>query len=186
MTVVSGVPRSGTSLGMQMLAAGGLPVLRDDARPPDADNPRGYYEYEPVKRLAACSSWIAGARGRAVKVIHLLVPKLPSAIAYRVVLMRRPLAEVIASQDAMLARRGGAPEDALPAGRLAEVYEAQLGELRAWVGAARERALLELDFHALLADPGAGAAALDDFLGGGLDRAAMAAAVDPALRRQRL
>jgi hypothetical protein len=105
-TIVSGLPRSGTSLLMQMLRAGGMPVLADDARPPDTDNPAGYLEYAPVLRTATDANWVAAAPGHAVKVIYALLRHLPRGFAYRVLWMRRDLDEVIASQQAMLARRG--------------------------------------------------------------------------------
>lgn len=181
-TVVSGVPRSGTSLMMQMLAAGGLPVLRDDARPPDAHNPRGYYELAAVKRTARDPSWVREAPGRAVKVVHALLPSLPAGPSYRVVLMQRRLDEVIASQRAMLPV---AEVDVPAEARLAELFAAQLEAARRWAAGGPGRRLLEVEHAALLRDPAAGAAAVARFLDGGLDERAMAATVDPALHRQR-
>lgn len=183
-TVVSGVPRSGTSLVMQMLAAGGLEPVTDGVRPEDPDNPRGYLEQEAVKRLPDDAEWVPGARGRVVKVVHLLVPRLPPDVPYRVVLVRRDWAEVLASQAAMLRRRGG-PAPELAADRMVAVFEAQLAELVAWAGR-RGTPLLEVAHRDLLRDPGAVAAALDTFLGGGLDRDEMSGAVDPTLHRQRV
>ena len=185
-TVVSGVPRSGTSLVMEMLEAGGLPLLADEGRPPDAHNPRGYFEYEAVKRLRDDASFLEKAVGCAVKVVVPLACALPAGIGgeplrYRVVLLRRDLRQVVASQDAMLA--AGDPGGLSPA-RLAEIFAAQLAELEAWAGAAPERRLLPVEHADLLKDPGAAARRLAEFLGGGLDAAAMAAAVDPDLHRQ--
>ena len=185
-TVVSGVPRSGTSLVMQMLQAGGLPLLADEGRSPDAHNPRGYFEHDAVKRLRHDASFLEKAVGRAVKVVVPLACALPAGIGgqqlrYRVVLLRRDLREVVASQDAMLT--AGDPGGLSPA-RLVEIFAAQLPELEAWVGAAPERRLLPVGHADLLEDPGAAARRLAKFLGGGLDVAAMAAAVDPALHRQ--
>src|SRR5438046_6429896 len=105
-TVVSGLPRSGTSLMMQMLRAGGMPVRTDGFRKADEDNPRGYLEYEPVKRTREDSSWVSDAVGKAVKVVYLLLRDLPDGFDYRVILMRRSLREVLASQSAMLMRSG--------------------------------------------------------------------------------
>lgn len=184
-TVVSGVPRSGTSLWMQMLAAGGHPVLEDADRPPDADNPRGYFEYTPVKSLRRDASWLERARGCAVKVIHALVPALPPGFDYRIVLVRRDLGEVLASQRVMLVRRGE-PEWDLPEARLAAVLRAQLEELEAWVAACPRAELHAVDYAGTLADPAAVARRVDAFLRGGLDVAAMAGVVDPALHRQRV
>jgi len=107
-TVVSGLPRSGTSMMMQMLGAGGLAVLTDGKRGADADNPRGYYEYEAVKSLGQDASWLASAGGKAVKIVSALLIHLPDGFDYRVIFMRRPIAEVLASQRAMLDRLGHA------------------------------------------------------------------------------
>jgi len=183
-TVVSGVPRSGTSLLMQMLVAGGLPVLSDAARGPDPDNLRGYHELEAVRRTREDPSWLADAVGHAVKVIHSLAVHLPLDRAYRVLLVRRPWPEVLASQRAMLARRGE-HEDAISPELAVEVFEAELEALARWAAEAPRVALLTLGYPELVADPPRGAAEMARFLGGGLAVEAMAAAVDPSLRRQR-
>lgn len=180
--VVSGVPRSGTSLLMQMLAAGGLPVCVDDARPPDTHNPRGYFEFEPAKALAKNTAWLPQATGHAVKVVHTLVPSLPEGLAYRLVLVRRDLQEVVASQDAMLA--GSAPPGP-SAQRLAEIYARQLAELERWLEGRPGFRVLPLDYGGILADPSRVACTLDGFLGGGFATEAMAGAVAPELWHQR-
>src|SRR6185295_16167693 len=113
-TVVSGLPRSGTSLMMQMLSAGGMSALTDEKRTADESNPRGYFEFEPVKRLRADQAWLGEARGRVVKIIHLLLRELPAdgRLAYRVIFMKRPLDEILASQRVMLEREGKKSADA--------------------------------------------------------------------------
>ena len=184
-TIVSGLPRSGTSLAMQMLRAGGLPVLADDARPPDADNPAGYLEYAPVLRTATDATWVAQAPGHAVKVIYALLRQLPPGFEYRVLWMRRDLEEVMASQRAMLARRGGAPQQESSPVRLASVFAAQLHETERWFAQQAAFRVLALGHRDVVTDARSAAAAIDAFLGGGLDREAMARAVDPALYRQR-
>ncbi len=103
--VVSGLPRSGTSLMMQMLAAGGMEVVSDHQRRPDVDNPRGYWELEQVKRIQRDTSWIPQTRGKAFKMISQLLYQLPSTESYRIIFMQRDLDEVLASQEKMLARR---------------------------------------------------------------------------------
>lgn len=128
-TVVSGLPRSGTSLMMQVLEASGMSMLCDSERGPDSFNPRGYYELAAVKATARDASWVAHAPGHAVKVIHALIPLLPRDRSYRVILMLRDLHEVIASQAQMLAARGQ-PSGGLPNTRLAEIFAAQLDETR--------------------------------------------------------
>src|SRR6202795_5397963 len=105
-TIVSGLPRSGTSLMMQMLDAGGLPVLSDGERKADTDNPKGYLEWERIKQLPKDPSLIAEAEGKVVKVISQLIVSVPSGHEYRVIFMQRPLPEVLKSQDEMLRRRG--------------------------------------------------------------------------------
>jgi len=182
-TVVSGIPRSGTSLVMQMLRAGGLPLLCDARRPPDVHNPRGYFEYEPVRRSREDASWLAQAAGRGVKVVHALVAELPEGPAYRLVLLHRDLREVVASQAAMLA--GRAPPGP-SSERLVEIFAAQLAELERRLAARRDFRVLHLEHRQLLAEPRRAAALLADFVGAGLDPEAMAAAVDPSLYRTRL
>jgi hypothetical protein len=184
-TVVSGLPRSGTSLAMQMLRAGGMPVLTDGARPPDADNPAGYLEYAPVLRTATDASWVSRAPGHAVKVIYALLRQLPPGFEYRVLWIQRCLDEVIASQEAMLARRGASQEGGSSRERLAEVFAEQIAETEAWIARQPRFRKLALDYRDIVADPPAAACAIDDFLGGRLDRSAMASAVDRALYRQR-
>jgi hypothetical protein len=170
---------------MQMLRAGGVPVLSDALRPPDADNPRGYLEYAPVLRIATDASWVAQAHGKAVKVVYALLRQLPPGFEYRVLWMRRRLDEVIASQEQMLARRGAPPEGGLSRERLAAVFAAQLAETEAWLAQQPSFRVLALDYGEVVADPQPAAHAIDALLGGGLDREAMAGAVDPQLHRQR-
>src|ERR1700726_4948540 len=105
-TIVSGLPRSGTSLMMQMLASGGMSVLTDQERKPDIDNPRGYCEWEPIKLLPREPDRIDEAEGKAVKVISQLLLSLPQGRTYKLIFMERPLPEVLASQDEMLKLRG--------------------------------------------------------------------------------
>jgi hypothetical protein len=170
---------------MQMLAAGGIEPLCDDVRPPDAHNPRGYFELAAVRRSRVDTGWLEGAAGRAVKVIHALLPALPRDRAYRVILMRRDLREVVASQHAMLERlRGG--EEVLGPDRMIRIFEAQLREVEVWAAETPGCRLLHVDYAALVADPAPSARALAAFLDGGLDLAAMRAAVDPGLYHQRL
>ncbi len=183
-TVVSGLPRSGTSLMMQMLHAGGLPALSDGLRAADENNRRGYFEYEPVKRLRHDNTWLPQARGHAVKIIHLLLRDLPlsGALQYRIVFMQRPLDEVLASQRAMLARAGKAGAD--PA-VLKKAFEGQLAQLDGWLAAQPGISVLRVPYHQVVQEPLVVAAALNAFLGLSLDTAAMQRVVDPALHRQR-
>lgn len=185
-TVVSGLPRSGTSLMMQMLAAGGIPPLTDQQRTADESNPRGYFEFEAVKQLRKDRSWLAEAQGKAVKIIHLLLPELPNdgAMEFRVILMERAIGEVLASQRRMLAR-GGKASAAIPEEQLGKIYLGQLQQAERWLASLPNGRVLKVEHRALLADPTPLALQLNDFLGGDLDPGAMAAAVDPSLYRER-
>jgi len=182
--VVTGLPRSGTSMAMQMLAAGGVAVLADDERLPDENNPRGYHEYEPAKRLVSDASWVAGARGQAVKIVAPLVRHLPrggEAPPYLVIHMRRPIDEVVASQRTMLARLGRPGADT-PDDVLAAMFDRQQVMSRTFLAhlesAGRAR-VLDLHYHDALADPAATAAKLRDLVGERFD----AAAIDRSLHR---
>lgn len=169
---------------MRMLEAGGLPVLTDGVRPPDEDNPHGYYEFEPVKRLGEDKSWVPGAHGRTVKMVSALLPELPPEHHYRVVFMERDMFEVLSSQGAMLDRQGK-PDDPRPPSERAAAFERHVRSLLSWMDRQSNFALLRVSYNDVLAAPLVQAGRVDRFLGGGLDVAAMAAAVEPALYRQR-
>ncbi|SMF97097.1 Tetratricopeptide repeat-containing protein [Methylomagnum ishizawai] len=186
--VVSGLPRSGTSMMMQMLAAGGLPLLTDGERAADANNPRGYLELEAVKRLGrdTDTGWLDAAQGQAVKIVAPLLPHLPMGHSYRIVFMERPLQEIVASQAAMLTKLGKTGGN-LSERQLATAYLKQVDQVRTMLAAHPERVrVLAVDYRTALDEPVATAARINRFLGGGLDLAAMAGVVDPALHRQRM
>jgi predicted AlkP superfamily phosphohydrolase/phosphomutase/tetratricopeptide (TPR) repeat protein len=183
-TIVSGLPRSGTSLMMQMLALGGVPPLHDNHRPADSDNPRGYYEFAPAKNLRMDSSWMPHAVGRALKLVAQLVPFLPPDPPCRVILMERDLEEVLASQKTMLERNGQAGA-ALASETLRAVYERQLAHVHE-VMERRGVPSLRVRFSDCLADPSGVAARVSDFLGLPLEAAAMVSAIEPGLYRNRL
>ena len=184
-TVVTGVPRSGTSLLMQVLAAAGLPALEDGERPPDDGNPRGYVEYAPVKNLARDASWLPAARGRVVKIIHALVHSLPATETYRVLVMRRPWPEVVASQRALLARLGR-PAPALPDAALAELYEKQFQSLLRWLENRPGVSSLPVPYRELVHAPDEILPRIGAFLGDpALDWIRARAAVAPELHRNR-
>ncbi len=183
--IVTGLPRSGTSMMMQMLHTGGLPVLTDTLRTADPDNPKGYFEYEPVKKIKTDRSWLDLARGKAVKMVHLLLYDLPADRSYQVILMRRNIDEILASQTAMLQRMGkkGA---ALPADQLAATFTQQLDKAQRWLDDQVHINAIVIHHHDILTHPQAQALRISDFLGGQLDVNAMAETVDPTLYRQRL
>lgn len=183
-TVVSGLPRSGTSMMMKMLEAGGLPVLTDQIRTADADNPKGYYEFERVKKLRQDKAWLPEAVGKVVKVISFLLPELPEDQTYRIVFMQRALPEVLASQRQMLVRRGEDPNKTEDA-QMRVLYEKHLKQVQAWLGEQPNVAVLYVDHREAVEQPRRVAEQVSAFLGGGLDVQAMGAVVDPSLHRQR-
>ena len=182
-TIVSGLPRSGTSLMMQMLVAGGMRALTDKVRHPDEDNPRGYLEWEPIKRLPREPSLIFSAEGMAVKVVSELLTSLPLGPEYRVVFLERPLAEVLQSQEAMLRRQG--KMDAVETDAVARAFRQHLADLRDWLASREDVAVCRIGFRKLLHDPSAQSSAVRDFLGIPLDVEAMSRQVDQRLYRNR-
>jgi predicted AlkP superfamily phosphohydrolase/phosphomutase/tetratricopeptide (TPR) repeat protein len=181
--VVTGLPRSGTSMLMQMLSAGGLEVLADAKRQADPDNPRGYFEYQPVKALLNDSRWLFEARGKAVKIVAPLLAGLPRGLPCRVMLIERDLDEVLDSQERMLARSNGTAE-----GRrlLKAEYARMLGRAKVLLARRPRTRFLVLEHREAIDTPRAIAERVSDFLGTGLDVAKMAAAIDPYLHRNRV
>ncbi len=179
-TVVSGTPRSGTSLMMQMLNAGGIPAFTDNRRAPDVHNPLGYFEYEAVKSLARDASWMASARGKAVKVIYRLLRFLPPEFEYRVIFMGRELGEVLASQRDMLRALGDAAADQ-DTERMLAVFESEMDEARAWLAAQSNIRTFFAPYGEIVANPEQWTGELSRFLDG-LDVGPMAASVDARLR----
>jgi tetratricopeptide (TPR) repeat protein len=183
--VVTGLPRSGTSMLMQMLAAGGMAILSDGLREADEDNPRGYLEFERVKDLLNDSKWLSEGRGKAIKIVAPLMAALPAGLACRVILSERDLDEVLDSQDRMLVRRKQPPASAEHQRMLKDEYARILDRLKAMLARRPGTQLLVIQHSHAISDPLATAGKVNEFLGGGLDRARMAAAIDPALYRNR-
>ncbi len=184
LTIVSGLPRSGTSMMMQMLDKGGIPALTDNIRTPDEDNPKGYYEFEPVKQTKKDASWLKDASGKVVKMVHLLLLDLPADHQYRVVFMRRNIREVVASQNVMLDRHGKSAGD-LGEEKLIAMFQAQIAKVEAYVRQQPNFAMLDVTYNDVLRDPRPEVAKLNAFLGGDLDTQEMLAVVDPSLYRNR-
>ena len=184
-TIVSGLPRSGTSLMMQMIKEGGIPVLTDDLRQPDQNNPRGYLEYEKVKALKKDNTWLPEAEGKAVKVISHLIYELPTDLHYKVVFMVRNLDEVIASQSSMLDRMGrhGAPVTTV---ELKRVFQKHLEQIRDFLAKNTSFESLFVDHHDLVTNPAKEVQRVNEFFGGKLDTAKMVAMVDQSLYRERV
>jgi hypothetical protein len=185
--VVSGLPRSGTSMMMRMLAAGGVATVEDGRRAADVSNPAGYFEFEPVKDLdkrGADLSWLPSARGKAVKIISWLLTWLPEHFNYDVIVMDRDLDEVLASQRQMLARREEAAAD-VDAVRTRETFVSHLAQLDRFLAARACFRTLRVSYRETVERPAETAGRVAAFLGRRLDQAAMAAAVDRELYRNR-
>ena len=181
-TIVSGIPRSGTSMMMQMLKAGGLEPLVDNERKADDDNPRGYFEFEKVKQLRRDTTWIDQAEGKVLKVITQLLPDLPADRKYKVILMNRDLDEVLASQSEMLKRRG-------ESGAIAQIeelrgaFEKHVVQMRLWLKQRPCFEVLEIHYAEAVKDPRTQAEAIAKFLGRPLNIDAMVQSVSRKLYR---
>jgi hypothetical protein len=184
LTIVSGLPRSGTSMMMRMLEASGMPVLIDHIRTADDDNPRGYYEFEAVKRTKEDSHWLEGSGGKAVKMVYRLLYDLPPDRDYRVLFMRRKLDEVLASQRTMLQRKGVA-SDAASDQQMETLFRREIQSFYDWVTQQRHISMIDVDYNRVQEDPLAELTRVRDFLGNNLDLAAMTNVVDATLYRNR-
>ena len=182
--VVSGLPRSGTSMMMKMLEAGGIEPMTDHQRQPDEDNPGGYYELEQVKKVEEDPAWLAQADGKAVKVISRLLRDLPAGYRYKVVFMQRNLDEVLVSQRQMLLRRGRG-EDRVRDEDMRRIFLDHLGEVGTWLARQDHFHVLHVKYDEVLADPRGQSQRVNEFLGGVLDAGSMAQVVDQQLYRQR-
>jgi hypothetical protein len=184
--VVSGLPRSGTSMAMQMLAAAGVPAVTDGVRKPGEDNPKGYFEDERVKDLHKENedrSWTRDARGKAIKIISFLLKDLPETNNYKVIFMKRALPEVLASQKKMLERRS--ETDGSGDERMLELWENHLWRVSYLLKHASQFETLEIAYADVIGDPLREARRIRDFLALTADPETMAAAVDESLYRNR-
>ena len=182
--IVSGLPRSGTSMMMKMLEAGGIEPLTDNIRTADEDNPKGYFEFERVKQIETDNAWLDEARGRAVKLISALLKHLPPTHQYKIVFMRRAMLEILASQRQMLIRRGE-PTDSVPDDKMAAMFDKHLAQVESWLAAQPNIETIYVSYNQVMADPRPQAERLNDFLGGSLNVEAMSAVADRALHRQK-
>jgi hypothetical protein len=183
--VVSGLPRSGTSMMMKMLEAGGISPLTDQIRTADNDNPKGYYEFERVKKLdKGDTQWVAEAQGNVVKVISQLLKYLPADYEYKVIFMQRNMEEILASQKKMLMNRGEDP-NRISDEELATLFGKHLNQVLDWLEQQSNVSTLFIHYSDMLANPQPQAEKVNAFLGGKLDVGAMITAVDPHLYRNR-
>jgi hypothetical protein len=180
--IVSGLPRSGTSLMMQMLESGGVPVLTDKIRAADTDNPRGYYEFEKVKTVKKDPSWVPESRGAAIKMVSQLLYDLPATERYRIIFMERDMDEMLISQEKMLERLG---RPAAPRDQMKRSFPIHLERLRDWLRQQKHMDVLSVRYSDLVEQPREQAARISEFLGLPLNIDAMVGAVDPSLYRNR-
>ena len=183
--VVSGLPRSGTSMTMKMLEAGGMQILTDGVRTADESNPKGYYEFAPVMNLHEDpdTRWLTQARGKAIKIISFLLADLPETNNYKVIFMHRNLHEVMASQAKMLDQRGeqkGEDDD-----RLVSSYQDHLEKTTQLLARRSCFDVLNVEYTSVLDSAALEADRIQSFVGGGLDAASMTTVVDQQLYRNR-
>jgi len=183
-TIVSGLPRSGTSMMMKMLTAGGLELLTDNIRAADEDNPKGYFEFERVKQIENDKAWLEDARGRVVKLISALLKHLPTAYNYKVIFMRRAMPEILASQRQMLIRRGE-PADAVPDDKMAAMFNKHVAQVESWLAAQPNIDVLYVSYNEVMKDSRSQAGRINLFLGGSLKVEEMVDVVDRGLYRQK-
>jgi hypothetical protein len=183
-TIVAGLPRSGTSMMMQAIEAGGIPALTDGIREKDVDNPKGYYEFEAVKKTKADASWVSEAEGKVVKMVYSLLYDLPDDHAYRVVFLQREMKEVLASQRKMLERTG---EKGASVGdeKLSELFKAQLEKFHKWIAEKDNFSIVLIDYKDMIESPIEQAKKVNALLGNILDKDGFVSAVDPSLYRNR-
>ena len=183
-TIVSGLPRSGTSMAMKMLEVGGISPLVDHVRTADSDNPKGYYEFERVKKLReGDTAWLPEAEGKAVKVIAALLTHLPPDYEYRVLFMRRNIDEVLASQTRMLENRE--EESKTDDATMKELFRKHLQKVRGWMNNQPNLIYLDIDYNVILENPEPNISQINHFLGGNLNEEKMLSVIEPILYRQR-
>ncbi|MCI0711718.1 MAG: sulfotransferase family protein [Chloroflexi bacterium] len=184
-TIVSGLPRSGTSMMMQMLDKGGIPPLVDGIRTPDVDNPKGYYEFERVKKLPEGDyEWLDDAKGKVVKVISALLTDLPPLYDYKIIFMQREIDEVLQSQKKMLIK-DGKPTDAVTDEELTELYQQHLDTIDEWVDAQDNITIHYASYNAMLKDAREPLQKINKVLDNRLDIEAMLNVIDQSLYRNR-
>ncbi len=181
--IVSGLPRSGTSMMMKMMEAGGIPVLTDNIRKADIDNPKGYYELEKVKKISEDSSWLATAGGKVFKMVSMLLLQLPTDYSYKIVFMERDLNEVLRSEKKMLERlgkpKGESDEEML------RIFTLHLNHVKKWISSQSNIDVCYINYNDMLGNPETLVEPLPAFLEIDLNTNAMLEVVDPALYRNR-
>ncbi|HLC83749.1 MAG TPA: sulfotransferase domain-containing protein, partial [Bacteroidia bacterium] len=183
-TIVSGMPRSGTSMMMQMLQAGGLDILTDNVRANDENNPKGYLEYQKVKSLASDNSWVHEGQNKVIKVIAQLLQHLPSSYQYKVIFMEREMEEIIQSQQIMLGKKADVDKKIYPT-VLADTFKKQLEKTRSWIKTHPQFEVTYVFYTDVINNPTEVAENLAGFLDADLNIEAMAEIVDESLYRNK-
>lgn len=178
--IVSGLPRSGTSLMMQMMNNGGLEVLTDNQRKSDDSNPKGYFEYEPVMSIHKDNSWVELAKNKSVKVVAPLLKHLPSEYRYKVIFMNRDITEVIKSQQKMIGR----DTETLPV-KLFDAFQKQLQVVDTWKEKEPGVEMMYVNYKDVLENPNDLVNQISDFISVDMDQEAMISSVDKSLYRNK-
>lgn len=180
--IVSGLPRSGTSMMMRILSNQNRVLLTDEFRSADMDNPHGYFEYEAVKLSLKDTSWLSQAVGKTVKIISTYLMALPNDYFYRIIFMERSLAEIIASQEAMLKRRNKTLKDTHHI-TLIKIFEKHLLEIFKWLNDQENMLFCRIDYNDIINNPCAYTKVLSRFLGCSFDESKLLESVDTSLYR---
>lgn len=181
-TIVSGLPRSGTSMMMSMLEAGGMEVVVDNIRSADEDNPKGYYEFEQVKEIRKDRIWLENLRGKAVKMVSMLLYDLPADESYKIIFMLRDMNEILTSQRIMLDRRG---ETGQNREEIARLFSKHLDEIKSWLAQQKNIEVVFVNYNHIIKNPGEIIPIINRFFNEDLNVEEMIRVVDKALYRQR-
>ncbi len=182
--MVSGLPRSGTSMMMKMLEAGGLEVVTDEIRKADEDNPRGYYEYEMVKKIKEDTSWLKETRGKVFKMVSMLLFELPPDELYKVIFMRRTMGEILESQRKMLERKGQKPDKADDE-RMGKHFNKHLDKITNWIEEQKNIDVLYVNYNDFVESPHEQTELVNQFLDNKLNTDEAVKVVDKTLYRNR-
>jgi len=183
-TIVSGLPRSGTSMMMRMIKAGGIKVVTDNMRKSNEDNPRGYYEDERVKKMKKDSSWLGECQGKVVKIISMLLYNLLSNHNYKVIFMKREMQEILSSQKTMLRRRGEKVDD-VSNQEMGDKFEKHLRQVEDWLKKQENIDVLYVRYNDVIDDAKSQIKTINRFLGNCLNEEEMVKVVEKSLYRQR-
>jgi hypothetical protein len=182
-TIVSGLPRSGTSMMMRMLEAGGMDVAVDNIREADEDNPKGYYELEKVKDIKNDYSWLDNVQGKVVKMVSMLLYELPSTRDYNIIFMQRDIGEILASQRTMLQRKGNRSD--INDEEMGKLFNRHLEEIENWLAGQKNMRVFYIHYKNVIEDPRNIAQVINHFLNETLNIEKMVETVDRSLYRQR-